>query len=110
MALSDRDFGQLKVMQAACTQVEADAEALRDFSAKVAEIRARYQALSSTYQADWRRLADEASPSDAQQAELDAMVAEGGYSVLGQDTIWSALEDVRTEVEARRQALANPFD
>lgn len=34
------------------------------------------------------------------------MVAEGGYSVLGQD----ALEDVRTEVEALRQALANPFD
>lgn len=34
-------------MQTACTQ--ADAEALRDFSAKVAEIRARYHALSSTY-------------------------------------------------------------
>ena len=112
MALPENDFTQLKDMQVACTQVEADARTLRDMVAAVESIRARYQSLSESYQADWQRLADDEklSPSQRQQEELDSMVAEGGYSVLGQDTIWNALEDVRSEIGALQKALAIPLD
>ncbi|PZO65155.1 MAG: hypothetical protein DI635_03700 [Pseudoxanthomonas suwonensis] len=104
MALPETDVAQRRAMQAACTQVEADGQVLRDVAAMLEEIRARYRAFSYAYQADWLRLAEDQEPSNAQNAALPAEVADGAYPILGQHKIWNALEDLRSEVQPLRQA------
>ncbi len=104
MALPETDLAQRRAMQAACTQVEADGQALRDVAAMPAEIRARHRAFSSAYQADWLRLTEDQEPSNVQNAALQAAVADGAYPILGQDTIWNALEDLRSQVQPLRRA------
>lgn len=110
MLLPEQDFARLQAMQTACTQVENDARTLHAFAATLTSICTRYQTLSASYQADWQRLVDAVPLSERQQRILDGMVAEDSYSILGQDVIWNALEDVRTAIEMLRHVLALPLD
>lgn len=104
MALPETDFAQRRAMQAACTHEGADGQGLRDVATMPVEIPARHRAFSSAYQADWLRLTEDQEPSNVQNAALQAAVADGAYPILGQDTIWNALEELRSQVQPLRQA------
>lgn len=93
--MNDHDFATLLDMQQLCTALEEDARQINAFADVLSAIEQRQQRLSALYQADWLRLVEETSLTDAQQKRLDDALSQDSYSILGQDTIWNALSDIR---------------
>ena len=93
MAMGKKGYAKLQKMQALCADVEADNRRLEHCLRSLKAAEKRRVALQDFYERDWLRLAESPDLSAAQAAGLQALVAEGGYSVLGQDTIWNALSD-----------------
>ena len=97
MALSNDDLAKLQEMQTLTTQIEADIKSLGEFKKSLNEIIDRRDQLINLYESDWMELVDSDDLDDAQVQTIEKMVPEGSYSILNQDTIWDALNDLRTE-------------
>lgn len=110
MPLTDKDFAKLARMQTLCTQLEADAGTLKAFINKLKNIEATRSELTQAYQEDWLTLTESGELSDTQYQQLNNMVANGGYSILAQDTIWDALSDVHAYYHKLLGMLANSLN
>ena len=97
MALSNDDLAKLQEMQTLTTQIEADIKSLGEFKKSLNEIIDRRDQLINLYESDWMELVDSDDLEDSQVQTIEKMVPEGSYSILNQDTIWDALNDLRTE-------------
>ncbi len=106
MPLDAQDLEILKNMQRLCTDLENDVRNLSAFNEYLQSVNERYETLGSLYESDWLRLSESEKLDAAQIRQVEAMVAEGGFSVLGQDTIWNALSDTRIEYVQLLKALA----
>ena len=93
-------------MQTLCTALEDDLRQLRKFGKFLSSVDERYRKLGALYQAHWMELSESADLNDNQRQQIQAMVAEGSFSVLDQDTIWNALSDTNQEYLRLLKSLA----
>jgi hypothetical protein len=93
MALLPEQLQRLLAMQTLCERVEGTAQELEAAVQKIAVLQQEAQALQDFYQHEWLELISDERLSEADRQAVQS--AATGYSVLGQDTIWDALEQVR---------------
>ena len=68
---------------------------MQELNQRLPDIRQRMSELLSYYQNDWMLDVEKIEQQPDLARRIDESVTEGHYSVLGQDTIWDALEQVR---------------
>lgn len=97
MTMSPKDFSMLQSMQQLCTKLEQDIEQIAKFNGDLQATHHRYEELSALYHTHWQRLAESKTIDEVQKQQIEAMVADGSYSVFGQDTVWNALTELHTQ-------------
>ena len=93
MALLPEQLQRLLAMQTLCERVEGTAQELEAAVQKIAVLQQEADTLQDFYQHEWLELISDERLSDADRQAVQS--AATGYSVLGQDTSWDALEQVR---------------
>lgn len=94
MPISQNDYDKLARMQVLAETATEDKRKIDEFIQFLEEVSQRQDELMDLYQEDWMRLVEDENLDEAQEEALQALVSEGQYSVLDQDTIWNALEEL----------------
>ena len=93
MALLPEQLQRLLAMQTLCERVEGTAQELEAAVQKIVVLQQEADTLQDFYQHEWLELISDERLSDADGQAVQSEAR--GYPVLGQDTIWDALEQVR---------------
>ncbi len=105
--MNAQDFAVMKEMQHLCTSLEQDVKKLSEFNESLQAIHQRYENLSTLYQQHWQRIIESDELDLTQKKVIESIVAEGSYSVFGQDTVWNVLSDLHVEYIQLLKLLAS---
>ena len=94
MPLAQEDYEKLSKMQELTNLAIQDTRKIDEIIQYLEQVSQRQDELMDLYQEDWMRLVEDENLDEAQEEALQALVSDGQYSVLDQDTIWNALEEL----------------
>ena len=93
MSLPDTDLKKLLAMQELCDRVIEQTKALASTQKAIRSLNKDLRQLEVLYEKDWLAISSGTRINKNDEQALAAAAKKGGYSVLGQDTIWNALQD-----------------
>ncbi|MDO5674552.1 MAG: DUF4298 domain-containing protein [bacterium] len=93
MPLPETDLKKLLAMQDLCDRIIDQTKALAATQKAIRSLNKDLRKLESLYEKDWLSIVSDKRISGKDEAALAAAVKKGRYSVLGQDTIWNALQE-----------------
>ena len=93
MPLPDTDLKKMLAMQDLCDRIIDQSKALASEQKVIRSLNKDLRELESLYEKDWSSIASDKRIDEKDEQALAAAAKKGRYSVLGQDTIWNALQD-----------------
>lgn len=95
MLISDEILKELAWAQEVCGTINDQSAVIERAVSVAAELQGRVKALESFYQNRWLEICEDPGLTDEDRDSLIFRARPGSYSVLGEDTIWDALQAAR---------------
>ena len=93
MPLPDTDLKKMLAMQDLCDRIIDQSKALASAQKVIRSLNKDLRQLEDLYEKDWLAISSDKRLDRNDEQALAAAAKKGRYSVLGQDTIWNALQD-----------------